>query len=77
MWIPDNKELYDQFYEHKDEIEDVAGCRFIWDRLNGKKAAIICTYIPGLNYNKQGNYPELMNKIVDSVIQGLLNRSNR
>lgn len=68
MWIPDNKELYDQFYEHKDEIETVAGCQFNWDRLDGKKAAIVCTYIPGLNYKKQENYPELMNKIVDLVV---------
>ena len=68
VWVPDNKELYDHFYEHKNEIEDIAGCNFVWDRLDGKKAAIICTYIPGLNYNKQENYPELMNKIVDLVI---------
>ena len=68
VWVPDNKELYDCFYEHKDEIEDSAGCNFVWDRLDNKKAAIICTYIPGLNYNKQENYPELMNKIVDLVI---------
>ena len=68
VWVSDNKELYDCFYEHKDEIEDSAGCNFVWDRLDNKKAAIICTYIPGLNYNKQENYPELMNKIVDLVI---------
>lgn len=68
VWVPDNKELYDCFYEHKDEIEDSAGCNFVWDRLDNKKAAIICTYISGLNYNKQENYPELMNKIVDLVI---------
>lgn len=68
MWIPDNKELYDQFYEHKDEIEAAFGRQLIWDRLDGKKAAIACTYIPGLNYNKQENYPDLMNKIIDLVI---------
>ena len=68
VWVSDNKELYDCFYEHKDEIEDSAGCNFVWDRLDNKKAAIICTYISGLNYNKQENYPELMNKIVDLVI---------
>ena len=68
VWVSDNKELYDCFYEHKDEIEDSAGCNFVWDRLDNKKAAIICTYIPGLNYNKQENYRELMNKIVDLVI---------
>lgn len=68
MWIDDNKEMYDSFLEHKDEIEAAAGCQYEWDRLDGKKAAIICTYIPGLNYNKQENYPDLMNKIIDLVI---------
>ena len=68
IWIPDNKELYDPFYKHKDEIEDIAGCHLVWDRRDGKKASIICTYIPGLNFNKQENYQELMNKIVDLVI---------
>ena len=68
MWIDDNKEMFDFFFEHKDEIEEAAGCQYEWDRLDGKKAAIICTYIPGLNYNQQYNYPELMNKIIDLVI---------
>ncbi len=68
IWIRDNKALYDQFLNHKDEIENVTGCELIWDRLEGKKASLICTYIPGLNYNKQENYPDLMNKIIDSVI---------
>lgn len=37
IWVSDNKELYDHFYEHKDEIEDTAGCHFVWDRLDGKR----------------------------------------
>ena len=68
IWIRDNKELFDQFYEHKDEIEEIAGLQLVWDRLDGKKAATICTYIPGLNFNKQENYPDLMNKIIDLVV---------
>lgn len=68
MWITDNKELYDYFLEHKDEIEAAAGRRYEWDRLEGKKASIICTYISGLNYNEQDNYPELMNRIIDLVV---------
>lgn len=63
-----NKELFDQFYEHKDEIEEIAGLQLVWDRLDGKKAATICTYIPRLNFNKQENYPDLMNKIIDLVV---------
>ena len=69
VWISDSKELYDHFYAHKDEIESASGIHYEWDRLDGKKASVICTYIPGLHYNKQDNYPELMNKIIDLVIE--------
>ena len=68
MWIDDNKELYDEMLSHKDEIEAAAGIKYEWDRLDSKKAAVICTYIQGLNFNKQDNYPELMNKAIDLVI---------
>lgn len=42
--------------------------KYDWDRLDNKKAAVICTSIKGLDYNKQDNYPELMNKAIDLVI---------
>ena len=68
LWIPDNKDLYDMFFDHKDEIEEAADCQLVWDRLDDKKAAIICTYLPGLNLGQTDNYPDLMNKIIDLVI---------
>ena len=68
IWIRDNKELYDKFFDHKEEIEAIAGRQLNWDRLDGKKASTICTYIPGLNFNKKENYPDLMNKIIDLAI---------
>lgn len=68
VWIADSKELFDQLYTHKDEIEAAAGIHYDWDRLDAKKASVICTYIPGLHYSKQDNYPELMNKIIDLVV---------
>lgn len=68
MWIDDNKDLFDEWLTHKDEIEATAGIKYDWDRLDNKKAAVICTSIKGLDYNKQDNYPELMNKAIDLVI---------
>ena len=68
LWIPDCKDLYDFLYENKDEIEKAAGVELIWDRLESKKASLICTYIKGLNFKKQDNYNELMNKAIDNVI---------
>jgi len=69
IWIDDNKDLYDYFYEHKDEIEEVAGRKYEWDRLEGKKAAVICTYISGFSFDNQKNHHDLMNKIIDLVVQ--------
>jgi hypothetical protein len=68
VWIPDNKELYDKFYANKEEIESTCGFELAWDRLEGKKAALACTYIQGLDFDKQENYPELMNKTIDLVL---------
>lgn len=68
LWIPDNKELFDTFLEHKEEIEKVTGFTLEWDRLEGKKASVISMEIPGLDYAKQDNYPELMDEIVEKVL---------
>lgn len=68
LWIDDNKELFDELYAHKAEIESIAGFAMDWDRLNNKKAAVICTTIPNLDFKKQDNYTELMNKSIDLVL---------
>ncbi len=68
LWITDNKKLFDDLYKNKTAIESAAGTELNWDRLNGKKACVICTDIPGLDFNKQENYPELMNRSIDLVI---------
>ena len=66
--IPDNKDLYDSLYEKSQEIEAAAGFPLIWNRLDGKKAAAIYTYIDNLDFKKQDNYSELMNETIDKVI---------
>ena len=68
LWIPDNKELFDTFMEHKAEIEEVTGFALDWDRLEGKKASVISTDIPGLDFGKQDNYPELMEESIEKVM---------
>ncbi|MBQ6014484.1 MAG: DUF4268 domain-containing protein, partial [Firmicutes bacterium] len=45
-----------------------AGFSLDWDRLDGKKASIICTSISGLDFNNPDNYPELIEKVIDIVI---------
>ena len=68
VWINDNKQLYDYFYEHKKEIETFCGFELTWDRLDNKKASFAGTYIQGLDFESQDNYPELMNKAIDTVL---------
>ncbi len=68
LYIPDNKELYDHIYENKDTFESTVGYPLEWQRLDGKKAASIHTCIPGLDFDKQGNYPQLMEEIVKRSI---------
>ncbi len=68
FWIPNDKELFDSLLANKDAIEQSIGQKLDWDRLEGKKACVICATIPGLNFNKQDNYPELMNKAIDMVL---------
>lgn len=68
LWIPNNKELFDKLSIEKENIEEEANFQFEWDRLDGKKASLIYTYIKGLDFENQGNYKDLMNQIIDCVI---------
>lgn len=69
LWISDNKDLFDKLYTSKEEIESKLSYELDWQRLDGKKASFICTYINGLNFDKQDNYNELMNCIIDKVME--------
>ena len=68
LYVRDCKDLFDNLYEHKEEIENKLGFNMHWERLDDKKASRIKSYIPGLNFNKQGNYPELMNLVIERVV---------
>ncbi len=68
LWIDDNKDLYDSLEEKKDEIEAKTNIKFEWDRLDEKKASVICKYIDGLDFDNQSNYKELMNKVIDEIV---------
>ena len=69
LWINDNKDLYDSLSLRRDEIEQLLGLELEWNRLDSKKASYICTYIKGLDFKKQDNYPQLMEKIIDLVLR--------
>ena len=69
LWIADNKERFDYMKQHKTEIEAAMGMALSWERLDNKKSSLICTYIKGLDFKNQENYPELMNKSIDLVVK--------
>lgn len=69
LWITDNKDLFDSLQQHKDEIESALGFTLSWQRMDNKKSSIICTYIKGLDFRAQDNYPELMNESIDIVVK--------
>ena len=68
MWIPNDKSLYDKFYNNRQEIEKQIGFELFWDRLDNNKASFSCSYIDGLDFNNPENYNELMDKIIEYVI---------
>ena len=69
LWIAGNKERFDYMKRHKAEIEAAMGMALSWERLDNKKSSLICTYIKGLDFKNQENYPELMNKSIDLVVK--------
>lgn len=69
LWIPENKDLYDMFYSHKTEIEKAFGEPFNWYRLDDKKGAGFSVRIPGLNFNKQDNYPKLIEQAIEKTVK--------
>ncbi len=68
LYIPDNKDLFDHLYEHQTEIDHTVGYTMEWQRMDGKKASSINTCIPGLDFDKQENYPQLMDEIIQRVL---------
>ena len=68
-YMYEDKNLFDRLKEHKQEIEEEIGLELDWNRMEGKKAARINYYIPGLNFNDHSNYPDLMNKVIDVIMK--------
>lgn len=70
LYISNNKALFDKLKAQKDSIESDLGFALDWDRLGEqKKASRIKYYIDGLDFEKQENYPELMNTAIDVAVK--------
>ncbi|PCF49417.1 DUF4268 domain-containing protein [Staphylococcus delphini] len=66
--IKENKDLFDQFYINKEEIEKKLGFKMDWQRLNNKKKSRIIVNMYGLDFDNKGNYKELITEIIDKVV---------
>lgn len=69
LYIPDDKPLFNMLHEQKEEIENELDMSFEWERLDKKKASRIKYAIPGLNFEDQSNYAELMDKAIECVLK--------
>lgn len=68
MYIPNSKELFDSFYEHKNEIENELGYSLEWNRMDDSKTSMISKYIDGLNFDDHSNYKHLMNETINTIV---------
>lgn len=68
IYIRNNKDLYNSLFDHKEAIEKSLGHELTWMALEGKTAARIVTYIPGLDFENKSNYRELMDAVIDMII---------
>ena len=69
LYINDRKDVFDELYAKKDEIESELGYELSWDRLDGKKASRIKKYIYGLDFDNHDNYEDLMNETIETAIK--------
>ena len=69
LYINNNKDLFDELYTHKEEIEEKLGFKLDWDRLDNKQASRIKYYIEGLNFDNHSNYEQLIGKSIDTAIK--------
>ena len=69
LWISDNKDLFDKLYMQKAQVESSIPFELVWDRLDSKKASVVCTYISDFDFEHKSNYDQLMNQIIDYVIE--------
>ncbi len=68
--FPDiNKERFDELFKYKDKIEEVFGDKLSWERLNDRRASRIAFRINNAGLKNRDKWPELQDKMIDSMIR--------
>lgn len=69
LYIPNNKILYRKLEENRPEIDEQIQYDLKWINNEDIKTSKIITYIDGLDFDNQENYPELMRKTIEIVVE--------
>ena len=64
----ENKEIFDQLAEFKDEIESTFGGSLGWERLEGKRACRIRKTLTSGGYQDEAKWPEIQDEMIDAMI---------
>lgn len=64
-----NKNTFDSFFEHKDDIEKAIGASLIWDRLDDKRASVIRQIIADYGLTSEDKWDELQDKLIKAMIK--------
>ncbi len=67
LWINEGKDIFDNLYNNKDEIEAIYGNMLEWDRKDMQKASWVADYIDGFSYDDQSNWHELHEKVISKI----------
>ncbi len=65
----DNKSIFDDFFMHKDKIEQTFGDTLEWQSLEGKRACRICKPISLGGYKDENKWPKIHEVMVDTMIK--------
>ncbi len=65
----ENKQIFDQLQEHRQDIENTFDSQLSWQRLDGKRACRICTIIKNDGWKNEDKWTELHEEMINNMIQ--------
>ena len=63
----ENKNIFDELVEHKDEIENVFGDSLKWERLDNKRACRISKKFENGGYRDEDKWPNIHKNMIDAM----------
>ena len=67
IYILNDKDLFDSFFNNKESIENELGYNLEWNRMEDAKTSMISKYIYNLDFDNHSNYNQLINETIDIV----------